>query len=181
MILYLEEEITRETVDKLIAALKEAGDQGELDIYFASNGGARYLSDVIVDIINAHWNKITLIAHSDLQSAAFEVFFKSKCPRRVMPQAIGMYHQSYADFTLNCSKKIVSESDRLVLKGMNTVALQEMSGLLSSLGATEKEIRKFKRGDDVWFDSSRLQEMLGYQYKNEVKLCADAILPEQGT
>lgn len=150
--------IDPELLDKFINIVNNP-DNEKIVIYLNSGGGSPFVSDVMIDIINKNINRFVIIANDLIGSSAFDLFFKSKCDRRIMPGTIGMYHQSYSSIDISENHKPAYQIDKAYYVRMNKVFYPEGIEFVSKLGLTKKEFKHYKNGDDLYFQYDRLTEL----------------------
>lgn len=127
-------------------------------IYLNTTGGSCNTSEVMCDIINNNPERFELIAMNGILSAGFTLFFGAKCSRRIMMNTAGMIHQGNQEFTLNDNLKPTYAIDVAWKKRMKKEHLQGIE-FVKSIGLNKKELKKYKRGDDVYFQYERLVEL----------------------
>lgn len=162
MILNINEPITKDTVDKISAGLNNLKPNEKLFIYFSSEGGEIYSAEAIIHIINNNIDIIELVGYGDLISCGFDIFFKTKCYRILLPNSLGMYHQASVRIDINES---ANASDRRGYADRQWLKLQKEQTIkfCESLKMTDKEINQIKRGKDVYFQHNRMQDFLKAQ------------------
>lgn len=158
MILHINGKVNDEMLDKFIDAYNQNAD--EYIIYFNSTGGFYEKGKCIIDLINKNASKTKLIAYFNISSSAFEIFFRAKCEREILNCAIGMYHLGTLEFDYNVNGKLAYHCGVAQRKDMIENTYPETIAFCKQLGFTQSELRKFNKGEDVYFLSSRLQEFL---------------------
>jgi hypothetical protein len=146
-----------ETFDKLMD-FANANQSEEWTIFLNSKGGESYMMWKMLKLINDHKDQTVLIA-SQLWSAAFVLFFKAKCRKMLLPAANGMYHEPYRSVEMRSSQphKPVYESDVFMNANFKKHFINRDADIWPLL--TTKEYALYKRGDDVWLDFTRLQQI----------------------
>lgn len=130
----------------------------KITIYLNCTGGSANVYEIMNDIINKNPDRFELIAMNGILSAAFMLFFKATCSKRIMMNTIGMIHQGNQEFTLNDNLKPTYTIDVAWKKRMKKEHLQGIE-FVKSIGLNKKELKKYKRGDDVYFQYERLVEL----------------------
>jgi hypothetical protein len=115
--------------------------------------------EAILDIVNRRKSKTTIIAYGCIASAAFELFFSSKCHKEIIGGCIGMYHQSKIDVTVNEKRKVCLE-DRVRISHMDTYMANRTKELCLALKMSKDEIAKIEEGEDLWFGVNRMNEFV---------------------
>lgn len=162
MILNINEVICKETVDKISTALNNLKPNEKLFLYFSSEGGETYSAEAIIHIINNNIDLIELVGYGDLMSAGFDIFFKSNCYRILLPNSLGMFHQTTVNIDINES---ANASDRRGQADKTWMKLQKEQTIkfCESLKMTDKEISEIKKGRDVYFQHNRMLDFLNIQ------------------
>jgi len=138
---------------------------GELTVYINNYGGMNTGGWIMSDLINANKDRITLVAVGIIASNAFRVFFRAKCKRVIAPFTQGMMHFSSKKVTLCENGGPLYFEDQEAIRNMKAEA-PITERWCKEIGMNEKEIRKMKRVEDVWFSTERLQELLAFSENN---------------
>lgn len=156
------ESVTKETVDKIAKSINELKQGEKLFIYFSSDGGDVSSAEAIIHIINNNMDLIEIVGYGELLSCAFDIFFKTKCYKILLPNCVGMCHQSSVTININESTKPYEERGQADKTWMKLQKEQTIK-FCNSLNMTSKEISAIKRGKDVYFQYKRMQEFLKIQ------------------
>lgn len=158
-ILRLDQRIDSDFIDKLISFLNDS--EGYDKIFYLSSRGGN-VSDMIIaaDLINKQGNKIVLIAYNQIASCGFELFFICNCPKIILPDTIGMFHQSTVMVELNEHGKPSDKEEDAKLVFMQTNMARRTNDLIDYIGISSEEENRIRRGEDVWFTTQRLLEFL---------------------
>lgn len=128
--------------------------EDDLTVVINSGGGKSTLMSVILHIINANHDKFTLIS-AGCYSAAFELFYFAKCKKSIIYGSIGMCHKEYLnDISINADNKPVYRTDECQIKNLDCFQDQWILKILN-----EKEKRRYKKSDDVYFTFKRMTEI----------------------
>lgn len=162
MILNINESIGKETVDRIASAINELKPGEKVFIYLSSEGGDPGCADAIIHIINNNVDLIEIVGYGDIMSSAFDIFFKSKCYRILLPGCMGMSH--FGSVKMDTSESPASyetrkKADETWMKLQKEYTLK----LCSDLKMTDKEISIIKRGKEAYFQYSRMLELLKTQ------------------
>jgi hypothetical protein len=153
--------IDQEIVEKFIKCVDESADE-PVAIYLTSNGGSEAASYIMLDIINRNPEKFELYALEKIYSAAFELFFMARCNRAIAPYTVGMTHIAGSEMRIDMTGNPVYDCDKATLiAGKRRV--NDLDIFLSGIGVTAKDRKKVLRGEDLYFQFDRLEEMLNYQ------------------
>lgn len=162
MTININEDITKETVDKITQAINELQPNDKLFIYFSSEGGDVNSAEAIIHMINNNADIIEVVGYGELLSCGFDIFFKVICYKMLLPNTVGMCHQSNVKININESTKPYEErgvADKAWLKLQKDQTIK----FCNSLGMTDKEITAIKKGKDVYFQYKRMQDFLKTQ------------------
>lgn len=159
MVIDISGEISQEAFGNLIRAYDSLQNDDILRIYINSTGGDPSFADAILDFIEN--NKVVeIIAYGKIYSAAFDIFYKAKCPKRIVNGIMGMAHLSrieMANFTVTDNEEISQASN--YKNWWNQDKLNRLK-FYEEIGMTKKELSKIKKGEDVYFQHERLLELL---------------------
>lgn len=157
-LIYINGELTVEVVNKFINDVNNFKDE-KLHIYINSIGGEISHAEVIKDIIS-NLEDVTLIASGDLFSAAFDIFFMSKCKEKIiLPKTYGMVHYTSILVEIDESLSPRAEQPKFILNEFKKHK-KETINILKKIGLTKKELSIIKKGKDCYFDTKRLIELL---------------------
>lgn len=152
--------IGSESLEKLIKCYNELKEKEVLEIYLNSEGGDPNFAVAIIDIINENKDYIEIIAHGDMMSAAFDIFFRSECTRYILKGTIGMVHLSRIEgVEINGGSNVELSTN----KKWMTNDKKERLNIYESIGLTKTELAKIKKGSDVYLHYERLIELLQNQ------------------
>jgi hypothetical protein len=156
MILNIDGEIDQPILDKLVQFYNQ--DSDEFQIYFSSNGGITSVAEAIIDLINKNGAKTTLIAYNEILSSAFSIFFKSNCKKTILDETIGMYHQATQQLFHN-ERGLSTPKDQF-LRDQLTLDRKKSLKFINDLDFNNKEKKLYNLGQDVWFNTTRLRNLL---------------------
>jgi len=155
-------EITQDSVINLVIAI-DSDEAQDVDLYFSSSGGDLNMAEVLIDYFSNSIKNITLIGHWSIESAALEVFIRSICKKRLLPDAFGMVH--LADRSLSLKSLTKKDPDEMFLvkdvEIYNRRWLQDRKGFF-----TRQEMSNIKKGIDVYLEHDRLEDYIkrfGYE------------------
>ncbi len=165
-ILYITGEINDNLVDHFIKEYNKLDKSNPIVIYINTMGGDVYHAEVIIDIINNNKDNITLIASGEIYSAGFNIFFFSKCAKKLLPEALGMAHFAWSIFQFDESGKPSNDQDKFLMTEMKRskdITIKRFE----AIGLTPKEISKIKQSKECYFSNERLHELLKYGNKED--------------
>lgn len=126
----------------------------DITVVMNSGGGKEFVADIITDIINKDKKRFTIMAVV-CYSSAFKLFYHVKCKRVFVNGCMGMMHKSYlSDVIVDSGGKYSYSKDRCAVKTMIDTAHE-----FSSQFMTPKELKKYNKGDDVFFTFKRMKEI----------------------
>jgi len=155
-------QIIQDNIVNLIIAL-DADEAQDVDLYFSSTGGELDVAEVLIDYLSNTVKDITLIGHWGIESAALDIYLRSVCKKRLLPDAYGLVHLADQDVSLmSVSRKDPKEMFlKRDVNSYNTKWLQDRRGFF-----TKKELYNIKHGKDVYLEHERLEEYVkafGYE------------------
>lgn len=151
---HFDSKIEEKSLDSFLHFINE-NEQGELSIILNSIGGKKNLTYVILDIINANADRITLIS-CGCYSASFFLFYKAKCKRKMTYGNVGMMHYASSDMNMMSNGKPSYSEDENVIQNWKEDG-EELKFVEQFM--TPKELKKYKKGNDVYFTFKRMKEI----------------------
>lgn len=131
--------------------------EGKLVIGFNSNGGFQGLSRLIVDALNRNADRIELLAHTFVASAAFEIMWLFKGKKTISLGTGGMIHYGSLSVDMNDNCEVFYKSDKCYLK--NVHHQKEWREQMAKEVLTTKEFKKFKKGKDIYIGYERMKRI----------------------
>lgn len=165
MILSLSGEIIQDSFEKLIKSINELKEKEKLIVYFNSDGGDVGYMRGIIDLINQNVDLIEMVGYRELLSAGFDIFFKTNCHKILLPGTIGMSHISKGIVQISEDSNTVPSYKKALKEFLNQEKVNAVQ-FYKSLGMASGEISKIIRGEDVYFQPKRMNELLNYQKSN---------------
>jgi ATP-dependent protease ClpP protease subunit len=159
MVININEVISKDVFDKLIQSFNTLKPEETLDIYFATEGGDVHYMEGIIDFVNKNSSRIRLFAYGEICSAGFDIFFRTKCYREILPATMGMAHFTgvmVSSLGTTHTRKVDDKAYLAWAKKSNEDCIK----FYSSIGFTKKELERVKKGEDLWFQIDRLNEFL---------------------
>lgn len=147
--------IVPEKVNPLIDFVQNT--PGDLVIGMNSNGGATGVGRFLTHVLNRNKDRITLINVNRVSSAAFEVFYAFQGKKILLYNVSGMMHRGYVDVSIDSAGKGVYHHD---VDDINKVKYEAAGELeMATLIMTPAELKKFKKGDDIYFGFDRMKQI----------------------
>ena len=155
---------------ELLTKVTEAvnSDSERITMYICSDGGWVCVCQVLLNIINGNKERFKLIGFESLSSAGFEFFVKAECEKELLPYTLGMIHQPTRTMSLNNTLKPVGEGDKASYERVKKYTIPEDEIFIKRLGLKPKELREYKKGNDVYFQYDRFLEV-AENYKTNLK------------
>ena len=163
-VLKINEVFTEETMDRLVLFynLFDLNGNDKALIYLNSRGGDYPAMEAMLDLINKHGKITTLAGYGTLASSGFELFFMAKCKKYLIGGCVGMYHQSSISVIMNENWKPDYKEDEAKAEYMKTFMKIATIQICDKLNFTREEKSEIKKGNQVWFQPSRMNEFLVY-------------------
>ena len=159
MILTLyDQDFDEELLKKITDAVNS--DSEKITIYLCSDGGLVCICNVLLHIINKHKDRFKLIGFESLCSAGFEFFIKAECEKELLPYTLGMIHQHQRKITLNNNLKPTYTDGEAVINRIKKYTVPDDRIFIERLGLSPKELREYRKGNDVYFQHDRFLEII---------------------
>lgn len=160
MTLTLSGGVNEEMFNKIVDSLNRLEDNESLIIYFTTEGGSVDWMEAIIHLINENEKLIQLIAFGEINSAGFDIFFRTRCSRKILPETISICHFNGVKVHMIDKKTINKRNygDSWITWSENF--LKNCTKLCSQLGFTDREMRMMKNGEDIFFQTDRIIEFL---------------------
>ena len=154
-VIYLDTDVNEEMRDAVINGLSEEWD---VTFYLNSWGGKSQFAHFIIDQINKNKDRVTLIATLQVASAAFRIFFYSKCKREVLDDTEWLAHMWQMSVKMN-GEKDISSVDKWRIEEMMKEEI-EQEKYLKVLWVSKKNRKLFLKWYDIYFGTKQLRKML---------------------
>lgn len=148
-----------ESIDEgpVLDLIQELESSPSVDLFFSTEGGTALLMEMLIHCLNNHGD-VNIYLNYQLMSAGIDVLTKFKGKIFITPGFELMMIHCY-------DRKLYSKRDM----GFNKKRLNE--GLVKQnadirkdykkLGFSKKELKKFDKGEDVWWYRTEIEEHLG--------------------
>lgn len=129
-----------------------------LTIYLCSGGGSSDYYQPMLDMINSKQLDITLVAHSEICSYGFLLFYNAKTNKKLLPLTLGMVHEVSQEFPTRYLKK----NDLVTRKQLQNLEQENVETLAILENALKKHDRRarYLKGEDVFFNGKDLEEIM---------------------
>lgn len=127
----------------------------KIRLYFSSPGGYTTETEYLVDYINSRKDDITIVFTNRIESCGFLLSLDVECEKLVSPELIlGMVHLIDMK-TLSHRGLDEINIERKSLQDINNKLIEKLEPHL-----LKTEIRRLKRGEDLFFDRDRVIKMI---------------------
>lgn len=150
---YFNDWISSESVQKLA----DFFNNGRGTVYFESTGGGLSETLVLIELLNNNCDE--LIATRNIQSGGLVTFFEVKCKKRIMPFTFGMWHLPSRTYDLDANGNISGQINRFD-REQDHKYLKFGIEFAEKIGMTPNEIKKIKKGEDVFLTTERLEKIV---------------------
>lgn len=156
----IDSSFTPESLDSFVSFVNALPKDENITIYLRSTGGYSWSMYVMLDIINSNPERFEIVASGEISSAAFQLFFTATCSRRIFNGTWGVYHQARIAVDINERATLHSNYDKAMGVYMRNYSKKESEFLMQYLEFTKEERRKVNRGEDLYLQYDRLNQML---------------------
>ena len=157
-IIYLDWEVNENMRDVVLNALNE---EWEITFYLSSEWGKSQFANFIVDAINKNKDRVTLIATLQISSAAFRIFFYSRCKREILDDTEWLVHMARMNVRMDWNKEVGSV-DKWRVKEMLKYEYKE-ERILKKLWLSKRNRKLFLKWFDIYLNTKQLRKMLKKQ------------------
>ena len=131
-------------------------------IYLSSNGGDLWLVEPILKMINDNKDRIEIIGVREISSSALSIFLGAECKKSITKNTFAIWHKPSFSFDLDDKNKPRNDfykfKNKYIVEGFS----KEFELEYKDWGLKKSEIKKYKKGEDVYFSYERLQEILNH-------------------
>lgn len=159
MVINLAGGVDYEMLNALIKAFNDLKEFNILDIYFTSMGGQVDAAEAIIAIINDRKEDCTITFYGEVFSSGMQIFLKTECKKKLLPDTTGMYHYSWQEMIISEGGKPSGSYDVFAMKEMKKAKSRTIE-YLKTTKLTDKEVNAIKAGKDVYFSYDRMQELI---------------------
>lgn len=160
----IDQSFNKELIEKLTEALNST--DKNITIYLKSSGGSVSVMECVLDIVNTNKDRIELVGFGSLESAAFLFFFLAECKKRILPNTIGHTHQQRLNIDVNEKLKPYYLADEAEMERGKSIK-KDLDIFNKQIGLNKKELAKYKRGEDAYFQYDRFLELIDNYDKNK--------------
>ena len=163
MIFNILNDIDSETVNLFTAFLNDAESDPNkkpyIEIFLNSNGGEPAHGNIILYMINERKERVTLTAHNQIFSTAFELYVLAQCDKKILPYTTAMYHRATQEITMTSGNTPKTATDTANLNSL--IADEAVTKKVCELTKmSEEEKADIFNDKDVYFSYERLLEIL---------------------
>lgn len=162
------EDFTPETAQKLINEIEQPNEdpkEYDIRILFSNCGGEGDMAQAVVDCINelpAEFD-VEFVVTYQVISAAFDVFVKLKCKKRLYPQANAIVHLFTRQVSVRETVNATESYDKFLLNDLNVGNAKYLKWLEGLNVFSLKELKGISKGRDVYLGRKRLQKIIDNQ------------------
>jgi len=153
------DEIIHATVNELIEKIELVEDSNEhIQILFSSMGGGYNTMNMLIHYIKNSEKYIQLVGSGEISSAGFILFFSCGNNNKILDGSYSVIHlgtRSVETRDLMNNKTFDNFASKMLLADNKSII-----EWYSSLGVTYQELNRLKKGEDIYFDTNRLNEIL---------------------
>lgn len=150
---YFNDGINSESIQKLCDFFND----GNGKVYLETTGGGLSETLSLIEILNENCEE--LIATRNIQSGGMVAFFNTSCKKRIMPFTFGMWHLPARSYQIDSNGNIDGKINQFD-KEQDHKYLKFGIDFGEQIGMSPEEIEKMLKGEDVFFTTERLEEML---------------------
>lgn len=162
-IIRIEGELILEVYEKFIDSFNKIPLDRNITVYISSEGGDLWIGEEILDVLNTHKDNIELVVSAQVSSGAFEVAYKFKGKKRVLPGSMSVLHL-YTD-TFKYRELLKKNSYARWSKDVCLVrVIKEFNKMIETF-LTKDEIKRINKGEDLYIHTDRLSEILMNTYE----------------
>ena len=129
-------------------------------IYFSSNGGDLWLVEPIIKMINDNKERLEIIGVSEISSSALSIFLGVKCKKSITKNTFATWHDASFSFSVDSlskpRNKFYEFKKESIIKGFR----KDIEDEYRTWGVTDDELKRYKKGEDVYFGYERFQELI---------------------
>lgn len=119
-----------------------------------SRGGKNNCTRVIIHTINERSSNCRVISMG-AYSAAFDILYFTRCKKLITQRSLAMIHRGSAEMSVMSNNKPSYPEDESIVKNWkHDYDIEFASKIL-----TASELKKFKKGDDIFFSFERIIEI----------------------
>ena len=129
-------------------------------IYFSSNGGDLWLVEPIIKMVNDNKERLEIIGVREISSSALSIFLGVKCKKSITKNTFATWHDAYFSFEVDSlskpRNKFYEFKKESIIKGFR----KDIEDEYRTWGVTDDELKRYKKGEDVYFGYERFKELI---------------------
>lgn len=130
---------------------------GPVTLGLGSGGGMSSVGNFLINAFNNEKDRLTLVAMAGVYSTGFELFYGYAGPRKMTFGVRGMYHFSSQEIQIMANGRAAYDEGACQLSSMKTDRERDLQ--FAGMFMTDKELRRMKAGQDVFFDFERMKQI----------------------
>lgn len=151
---HIDSKIDKELLNKFFDFCNLNGEE-DWSIVLYTVGGWTVMAKNILHVINKRHERVTLICN-EAYSAGFDILYNAKCKKVLCENAKGMVHMSAAEMYMQSNGRPSYSEDECIVKNWKQ---SKKDYLFVRKFLTKNEIKKFKKGKDIYFTFKRMKEI----------------------
>lgn len=144
-----------ENIQKLLDIFNQ--EKGNILLGIDSVGGCNATNSFLLKMLNENKERVSVMVLNSVYSSAFVLFYDFKGKKYLSKGARGMYHYSHFEMSMNANGRPTLHEDIAVLKDRKRLFKEQIDFIKTFMTKTEQN--KFRKGEDVYFDFARMQEI----------------------
>lgn len=147
-------ELTAKGIRPLLEFLNET--EGEITLGMDSEGGDTCVGCFLLDVLEAHSDRLVLVAAGRVYSAAMDLFCLYSGEKRVCRNAMGMVHLAYTNSEVN-STGLTDDETKAFMPMLKRAKKEDDKWVKRIL--TDDEFKRYNQGKEVYLDEARLRKL----------------------
>lgn len=152
---HFEGEIASESIKELLVFISE--NECNLLIGINSGGGSDAVAKYLLEVFNRNKDRLSIVVTAGVYSAAFRLVHLFEGIVLLSEGCKGMYHYGTIESVHNALGMPSSPMDKNDIS--NLVLSRNSDDKYATKFMTAKELKQFKKGEDVYFDYRRMKEI----------------------
>lgn len=129
-------------------------------VFLRSSGGCIEVAEAIEAILNEYAKTTLLIGYGYLESAAFSIFFRSKCPKSILPNCHGAYHQSKIRLHITSDGRPYNDEDDFMKIKVSKDLDEQKEALMKDINMPDWGQTLVRDKKNAFFSNQEMKDML---------------------
>lgn len=153
-----DDDLTKDNVSALIKEIEEVGEEPTI-LYFSSDGGPGWCGDALCRSLSDRPN-IEIVLSGVVYSCGFHIIADTNNPMSLGPYFMnGMVHMASVEISMREAAKKENNPSNMAMKEIKRMWKQDLRNKYREF-LTKKEIKRYKKGEDIFLDRDRIEEIL---------------------